>query len=64
MEALLTHVETRSGTYRTDREGFLEQIAYLNEQLALARAGGGEKYVERHRRRGGSRAWLLGSTSA
>jgi acetyl-CoA carboxylase carboxyltransferase component len=33
-------------------EGFLEQIAYLNEQLALARAGGGEKYVERHRQRG------------
>ena len=50
MQALPTHVDTRSETYRTNREGFLEQISYLNEQLA--RAGGGEKYVERHARRG------------
>ena len=52
MQALPTHVDTRSETYRTNREGFLEQIAYLNEQLALVRAGGGEKYVERHAQRG------------
>jgi len=52
MQALPTHVDTRSETYRANREGFLEQIAYLNEQLALARAGGGEKYVKRHERRG------------
>jgi len=52
MQALPTHVDTRSETYRTNREGFLEQIAYLNEQLALSRAGGGEKYVERHAQRG------------
>ena len=52
MQTLPTHVDTRSETYRTNREGFLEQISLLNEQLALARAGGGEKYVERHARRG------------
>ncbi len=52
MQALPTRVDTRSETYRTNREGFLEQITYLNEQLALARAGGGEKYVERHKQRG------------
>ena len=27
-------------------------MRYLNEQLALASAGGGEKYVQRHRERG------------
>ncbi len=52
MEVLRSNVDTRSETYRTNREGFLEQIAYLNEQLALARAGGGEKYVARHLKRG------------
>jgi acetyl-CoA carboxylase carboxyltransferase component len=52
MEVLRTNVESRSDAYQANRAAFLEQIAYLNEQLALARAGGGEKYVERHRRRG------------
>ncbi len=52
MEVFSSHVDTRSETYRTNRAGFLEQIAYLNEQLALANAGGGEKYVTRHRERG------------
>ena len=35
MQALPTRVDTRSETYRTNREGFLEQITYLNEQLAI-----------------------------
>lgn len=52
MQALPSHVDTRCEAYRANREGFLEQISYLNEQLALARAGGGEKYVERHAQRG------------
>ena len=52
MEVLRTNVDTRSETYRQNREGFLEQIAFLNEQLALVRAGGGEKYVKRHVERG------------
>ena len=52
MEVLRTNVDTRSETYRQNREGFLEQIAFLNEQLALVRAGGGEKYVKRHIERG------------
>ena len=52
MEVLRSNVDTRSETYRTNREGFLEQLTYLNEQLALARAGGGEKYVQRHLERG------------
>jgi acetyl-CoA carboxylase carboxyltransferase component len=49
---LQTHVDPRSEAYRTNYAGMLEQVRYLNEQLALARAGGGEKYVQRHRERG------------
>ncbi|MCC6849032.1 MAG: acyl-CoA carboxylase subunit beta [Deltaproteobacteria bacterium] len=52
MEVLRTNVDTRSETYRHNREGFLEQITLLNEQLALAREGGGPKYVKRHVERG------------
>jgi acetyl-CoA carboxylase carboxyltransferase component len=52
MEVLPTYVDTRSESYRSNRAGFLQQIDYLNQQLALARAGGGEKYVERHHQRG------------
>src|SRR6185503_10555002 len=52
MEVLRTNVDTRSETYRQNRDGFLEQITLLTEQLARARAGGGEKYVKRHLERG------------
>ncbi|MBI1748454.1 MAG: acyl-CoA carboxylase subunit beta [Acidobacteria bacterium] len=52
MEVLPTHVDPRSETFRANYAGMLDQIRYLNEQMALARAGGGEKYVTRHRARG------------
>jgi acetyl-CoA carboxylase carboxyltransferase component len=52
MDALRSNLDVRSETYRSNREGFLQQLAYLDEQLALVRAGGGEKYVARHRERG------------
>jgi acetyl-CoA carboxylase carboxyltransferase component len=52
MEVLRSNVDVRSETYRVNREGFLDQLAFLDEQLALARAGGGEKYVKRHLERG------------
>ncbi|MEB2283859.1 MAG: acetyl-CoA carboxylase carboxyltransferase subunit [Polyangiaceae bacterium UTPRO1] len=52
MEVLRTNVDTRSETYRQNRDGFLEQIKFLNEQLALVREGGGAKYVKRHVERG------------
>jgi acetyl-CoA carboxylase carboxyltransferase component len=52
MEVLRTNVDTKSETYRQNREGFLEQIKLLNEQLALVREGGGPKYVKRHLERG------------
>ncbi len=52
MEVLRSTVDVRSDAFRANRAGFLEQLSLLGEQLALVRAGGGEKYVERHRARG------------
>ncbi len=52
MEVLRSHADTRSDTYRENRQAFLEKIDYLNEQLAIVNQGGGEKYVQRHRKRG------------
>ncbi len=52
MPVLPTRVDPRSEAFRTNYAGMLEQVRLLHEQLALARAGGGEKYVSRHRQRG------------
>jgi acyl-CoA carboxylase subunit beta len=45
-------VDTRSETFVRNREAMLAKLAEIDEQLALARAGGGERYLERHRARG------------
>ncbi|MEJ7634908.1 carboxyl transferase domain-containing protein [Aeromicrobium sp.] len=47
-----TAVDTTSETYAGNRESMLARIADLAEQHSKALAGGGEKYVERHHRRG------------
>src|SRR6266478_3033525 len=52
MDVLPTRIDARSEAYRANYAAMLEQVRYLNEQLALASAGGGEKYVARHRQRG------------
>jgi len=39
-------------SFRSNREGMLELLVGLDEQLRLARDGGDEKYVARHRERG------------
>ena len=52
MQVLRSRVDTRSPQFRENRERMLELIAEIERQLALARAGGGEKYVARHRARG------------
>jgi acetyl-CoA carboxylase carboxyltransferase component len=41
-----------TGRSSTNREAMLEKLAALDAEHAKAVAGGGEKYVERHRRRG------------
>jgi len=52
MPVLSSRVDPTSETYRDNRAGQLAAIAALNEQLELARAGGGPKYAQRHRDRG------------
>src|SRR6266404_599247 len=52
MTVLPTRIDPRSEAYRANYAAMREQVRYLNEQLALASAGGGEKYVARHRQRG------------
>jgi acyl-CoA carboxylase subunit beta len=49
---LRSSVDTASDSFRHNRQVQLAAVAALNEQLELARAGGGETYAARHRSRG------------
>src|SRR6202012_5986561 len=49
---LRSAVDTTSDAYLANRKGQLAAIAALNEQLELARAGGGPRYSQRHHDRG------------
>ncbi|WP_312008438.1 hypothetical protein [Nocardioides alcanivorans] len=44
-------MDKSSEAFARNRSSLLQRIALLDEQLAAARAGGGDKYVERHRSR-------------
>ncbi|MDX2378681.1 MAG: carboxyl transferase domain-containing protein [Acidimicrobiia bacterium] len=52
MPVLRSNVDHHSERYTSNRDGMLALIADHDEQVALAVAGGGERYVERHRARG------------
>ena len=52
MQVLASQLDTRSDVFAANRAGMLERLAALEEQHALACAGGGPRYVERHRTRG------------
>ena len=52
MSVLPDRVDRDDPTFVANRDSMLAQLAELDEQLDLARAGGGERYVERHRARG------------
>src|SRR6202167_1337278 len=52
MPVLGSRVDTTSEAYLGNRAGQLAAIAALNDQLELARAGGGAKYAQRDRDRG------------
>jgi acetyl-CoA carboxylase carboxyltransferase component len=47
-----SNLDTRSDAYRANRVAMQEHLIRLDELVQQAVAGGGEKYVERHRRRG------------
>jgi acetyl-CoA carboxylase carboxyltransferase component len=52
MEIHRTQLDHGSERYRRNREAMLARLGEIDAQLALVRAGGGEKYVARHRARG------------
>lgn len=52
MPILKTALDPSSDSFRQNWEDQIAAVAALNEQLQLVRAGGGEKYTERHHRRG------------
>jgi len=52
MPVLTSGVDTSSDAYRSNRQAMEASLAEVEAQLAVARAGGGDRYVERHRRRG------------
>jgi len=45
-------LDTRGEQYRTNRAASVAVLDLLDEQLDLARAGGGDRYADRHRARG------------
>jgi acetyl-CoA carboxylase carboxyltransferase component len=49
---LKTSVDAASPEYAANRSALLEQLAAIDAEHAKAVAGGGEKYVERHHKRG------------
>ncbi|MGH3442743.1 MAG: acyl-CoA carboxylase subunit beta [Nitriliruptorales bacterium] len=51
-DVLPSRIDPGSETYRRNREGNLELVAKLEEELARAREGGGPEKVERHYGRG------------
>ena len=52
MDRLVTATRLESRDFHRNREAMLAQLDWLEAEQAVARAGGGPKYVERHRQRG------------
>src|SRR5712691_8338388 len=52
MEPLETHLDAKSAEFQQNRASLQSLVDELNQKLSVARAGGGEKYVARHREQG------------
>src|SRR5690349_25088478 len=52
MPVLPDRVDRDAPEFTERRSALLDLMGEIDAQLALARAGGGDKYVERHRNRG------------
>ena len=52
MTRLRSTVDTAAAEFGANREAMLEKLAEIDAEHAKAVAGGGEKYVDRHRKRG------------
>ena len=52
MERLDTHIDPQSDDFKRNHERMSALVAELRDRTALARQGGGEKYLQRHREQG------------
>jgi acetyl-CoA carboxylase carboxyltransferase component len=52
MEALESHLDPSAGEFRANRERLESLVGDLKRRIALAREGGGAKYIERHKEQG------------
>ena len=52
MTILANRIDPRDEQYLANRAALMQSLALHDEQLALATAGGGDKYIARHRARG------------
>src|SRR3990170_8957383 len=52
MEALETHLDSSSDDFKANAERIQSLVDELNERIARAKEGGGEKYLARHREQG------------
>jgi 3-methylcrotonyl-CoA carboxylase beta subunit len=52
VSVLRSQIDPHSAEYRENRDAWQKLVEELRERLAKVRAGGGEKYVKRHRERG------------
>ncbi len=52
MDRLESHVNTSSDEFQRNRDRMIALVSELRERVALARQGGGERYLQRHRQQG------------
>ncbi len=52
MQALSSHVDTRSEIFISNRQWFLDKLTELDQAMAEVNAAGGPKYIARHHKRG------------
>src|SRR5579872_2361041 len=52
MDILESHIDPTDATFRANLDRMQQLVADLRERLAVARQGGGPKYVRRHREQG------------
>ena len=52
MDTLESHIRTDAAEYRHNRDRMTQLVAELRDRVAMARLGGGERYLQRHREQG------------
>ena len=52
MTVVRSTLDPHTDTYRENREALLEKVAAVDAEHAKAVAGGGQKFIDRHRTRG------------